>query len=138
MADFSAMFPSATPDQLTQLQQLQASGLNFGQSTPNTNAALTGGNNAFGTGIGMNVGTGQLALGGLSTLGNLWTAWNATQLANKQFKFNSQLASDNYTNQAQAYNTNLTDRESARGAMENLSPGQVAAYKNANTVKTVM
>lgn len=122
-----------------QLASMQAGTFNFGQNSGAGGAAGgLAGNNAFGAGLGMNVGTGQLALGGLSTLGNLWTAWNATDLANKQFKFNSQLASDNYTNQAQAYNTNLTDRESARGAMENLSPGQVAAYNNANSLKTTM
>lgn len=117
-----------------QLASMQAGTFNFGQNNGAGGAA--GGLAA--TGLGANIGTAQLALGGLSTLGNLWTAWNATDLAKKQFKFQSQLASDNYTNQSQAYNTNLTDRESARGAMENLSPGQVAAYNNANSLKTTM
>jgi len=96
------------------------------------------GTNGFNTGFGVNVGTGQLALNGLSTLGNLWTAWNSEQLANKSFNFNKQLSSDNYTNQAQAYNTNLQDIASSRGAMENQTPAQVAAYTAANNLKTTV
>jgi len=92
----------------------------------------------FNTGLGLNVGTGQLALGGLSTLGNLWTAWNATQLAQKSFDFNKQLASDNYSNQAGAYNTNLNNIASSRAKMENQSPGQEQAYVNANQLKTTV
>lgn len=106
---------------------------------PNTNPnALGGANNNAATPIGMNVGTGQLGVGGLSALGNLWTAWNATELAKKSFDFNKQLSSDNYTNQSQAYNTNLQNIATSRGAMENQSQGQVQNYIAGNSVKTTV
>lgn len=92
----------------------------------------------LGAAFGPNIGTGQLALGGLQTLGNLWTAWNANQLAQKSFNFQKQLSSDNYTNQADSYNTNLTGLESARASMENLTPAQVSAYDKANSLKTTV
>jgi hypothetical protein len=94
--------------------------------------------NSFNTGFGANIGTGQLALGGLQTLGNLWTAWNANQLAQKSFDFNKTLASDNYTNQSTSYNTNLNDIASARAKMENQTPGQEQAYVSANQLKTTV
>lgn len=97
-----------------------------------------GAQNGLGAGLGANIGTGQLVLGGLGTLGNLWTAWNANQLAQQSFAFNKTLASQNYANQAQSYNTNLTGMESARASMENLTPAQVSAYDSANSLKTTL
>jgi hypothetical protein len=86
------------------------------------------------TGLGVNIGTGQLLLGGLGTLGNLWTAWNASDLAKKQFNFQKDLSTANYANQASAYNTHLEDRAYARYAQENKSPGEAAAYIGAHQV----
>ncbi len=50
-------------------------------------AGLGGGNLGPATGLDWNLGTGQLALGGLSAIGNLWTGWNAAKLARDQFDF---------------------------------------------------
>jgi hypothetical protein len=150
MADassLSTMFPTATLDQLAQIGQLQASGLNIGGAAAGAGgvgaAALPGvggaaGAMGLGATLGMNVGTGQLAVGGLSALGNLWTAYNATELARQSFNFNKTLASDNYTNQAQAYNTNRADTLNSRGAMENLSPAATNASIAAQSVKTTV
>jgi len=131
------------PDQLAQLQSLVStnSGSSLtGGTTGNQIGQIGGLNNQNGmnTQIGPNVGTGQLALGGLQTLGNLWTAWNAEQLAQQSFNFNKTLASDNYTNQAQSYNTKLTDTANTRAAMENQTQGQAQNYINANQLKTTV
>ena len=121
------------PDQIA---KMQSGTFNFGQSNPVGGAG--GAAAGLGAGFGANIGTGQLALGGLSALGNLWTAWNATDLAKKQFNFNKQLSSSNFMNQEQTYNTNLADRESSRAAMENLSPAAANAYVSANSLKTII
>jgi len=97
-----------------------------------------GAQNNLSTNLGWNVGTGQLAVGGLTALGNLWTAYNATELAKQSFNFNKQLSSDNYTNQSQAYNTNLQNIASARGVMENQSPDATNAYIASHSVKTTV
>lgn len=115
--------------------------------TPSTPAPAPGSGGLFGIGgagagfntsLGLNVGTGQLALGGLSTLGNLWTAWNATQLAQKSFDFNKKLSSDNYTNQADAYNTNLGNIGRSRAVAENQSAATAQAYQDNNKLKTTV
>lgn len=87
---------------------------------------------AAGLGFGANLGTGQLALSGLGTLGNLWTAWNATQLANKSFDFTKNLATTNLDNSVTSYNTNLSDKINARYAQEGQSSQSAQAYINAN------
>lgn len=91
--------------------------------------------NNLSVGLGANVGTGQLAIGGLSALGNLWTAWNATDLAKKSFNFNKQVTQTNLANQAETYNTNLADRANSRAVMENQAPGQAQAYIAAHSLK---
>lgn len=133
----------ATPQQLSQLQQMVQSGSNnsgsfsslFGGSgavTANTAGA------AGASGLGLNIGTGQLALGGLGALGNLWTAWNATELAKKQFDFQKKLGTANYYNQMQTYNTNLEDRAYARYAMENKSPAEADAYISSHRLRPMV
>ena len=108
-------------------------------SGPGSGNLLNGAtSNGLNTGFGMNIGTGQLALNGLSTLGNLWTAWNAQQLAQQSFNFNKTLASDNYANQAQAYNTQLGNIESERASMTNQTPAQAQAYVQQHSVKTTV
>jgi hypothetical protein len=94
-----------------------------------------GGNLGPATGLDWNLGTGQLALGGLSAIGNLWTGWNAANLASKQFDFTKKTTETNLRNQAQTYNTTLDDRARVRGAMEGQSQQQVDDYKNANRLR---
>lgn len=115
--------------------QLQGSAASAVAPIIGNGAGVAGGLN---TGFGMNIGTGQLALGGLSTLGNLWTAWNAEKLAQQSFDFNKTLASDNYTNQADAYNTELAGKAQARGVMENQSPATTNSFIAANSLKNTV
>lgn len=77
-----------------------------------------------GTGLGMNVGTGQLALSGLGSLAGLWQANTQNKMAKDQFSFQKNMANTNLNNQMQSYNTALEDRMTTRGAME----GRDAAY----------
>ena len=78
-------------------------------NTPNGSwggAAAAGGmggsGNQFNTSLGLNYGTGQLAIGGIGALGNLWNAYQANQLANKTYNFQSGMANTNLANQIQS------------------------------------
>lgn len=84
------------------------------------------------TPFGMNVGTGQLALSGLGAIGNAYSAWNASNLAKKQFDFTSGLARTNLANQVKSYNTALSDKARSRGAAEGQSQAQVDQYVASN------
>lgn len=77
-----------------------------------------------GTSLGMNVGTGQLALSGLGSLAGLWQAGQQNKMAKEQFSFQKNMANTNLNNQMKSYNTALEDRMTTRGAME----GRDAAY----------
>lgn len=87
--------------------------------------------NAAATPLGWNVGTLNLGLGGLQALGNIWSAWQANQLAQKQFAFQKDVTNTNLANQIQSYNTTLEDRVRARAQVEQgqangLQPGAQA------------
>ena len=88
--------------------------------------------NGAGTGIGFNIGTGQLALGGLSALTNLWGANKQMKLAEDQFDFTKKIATTNLNNQVKSYNTALEDRIRSRAAMEGSSSAEAEAYLNKN------
>lgn len=79
------------------------------------------GGSGLGAGIGFNVGTGQLALGGLSALAGIWGSMNQNKLAKDQFKFQKDVTNTNLNNQIKSYNTALEDRMNARGAVEGRS-----------------
>lgn len=88
---------------------------------------VTGGNSGgFFGGSGIDVA--KLALGGLSTIGSLWTAWQANKLAKDQFKFTKDITNANLANQISAYNTSLEDKARSRSAQENQAPGTAEAY----------
>ena len=89
-----------------------------------------------GSGFGLNLGTAQLGLGAIGTLGNLYMGISQLGLAKKSFNLQKAYANANYTNQAKAYNTNLTDRITSRGVAEGLSQAQVNDYINKNSVST--
>lgn len=82
------------------------------------------------SGFGMNLGTGQLALGGLSALANLWGSTQSNKLANQQFEFQKEFANTNLNNQIKSYNTALEDRLNARGAVEGRSSDYTADLIN--------
>lgn len=96
-------------------------------------APITGTNPALG--LGKNLPTAQLALGGIATLGQLWGAFQANKLAKKQFQYAKGVTETNMANQVQSYNTALDDRIRSRAVAENQSPEQVAAYLEANKLK---
>jgi hypothetical protein len=87
-----------------------------------------------GTGLGFNMGTANLALGGLQMLGNLWGAFQAAKLAKKQFNFTKDVTNTNLANQIKSYNTAISDRARSRGVMEGQSPDQVSQYITANAL----
>lgn len=84
------------------------------------------------TGLGLNIGTAQLALGGLGALGNIWSSLQANRLANEQFDFMKQFSMANLANQRQSYNTRLEDRANVRAAIEGRPEGWAMDYINRN------
>ncbi len=87
------------------------------------------------TPLGMNLGTGQLVLGAIGTLGNLWAAFQAQKLAKEQFDFQKGVTNTNLANQIQSYNTSLVDRINARSFMQGDSQETTDAYIAANSLK---
>jgi hypothetical protein len=109
----------------------------FGMSSPTLGANsggfnLPAGNAPAAGGLGMNIPTLQLGLGGVSTLANLYSGLKALGLAQDQFDFQKQFAQKNLVNSTTSYNTALTDRATARGAVEGQSAQQVQDYINKN------
>lgn len=80
------------------------------------------------SGLGMNVGTMGLALGGLNTIGSLWNAWEANKLAKEQFAFSKDFANSNLKNSMEAYNTTLQNHTDARASYEGWSNQEANAY----------
>ena len=91
-----------------------------------------GSNSGLGAGLGMNIGTGQLALGGLSALSGIWGAYNSNKLANQQFQFTKDTTNTNLNNQIKSYNTALEDRITARAATQGQDSAYVNDYLNKN------
>lgn len=86
------------------------------------------------SGLGMNMPTFGLAINGLQTLGSLWAAYNAQDIAKKQLNFSKGIANANLANQTQAYNTSIADRARSRGVVEGQSASQVADYITQNSL----
>lgn len=84
------------------------------------------------SGIGFNVGTGQLALGGLQSLAGIFNSMQANQLAKDQFKFTKEVTNTNLNNQIKSYNTTLSDRANARYFTQNQSQSDADKYIAAN------
>lgn len=84
------------------------------------------------TGLGSNIGTGQLALSGLGALAGLFNAGQQNKLANEQFKFQKDVTNTNLNNQVQSYNTALTDRLTSRGVAQGQSAADVQAQIDRN------
>lgn len=94
---------------------------------PQVNFAQSGG-----TGLGFNMPTANLALGGLQTLGSLWSAFQANKLAKQQFKFTKDITNTNLANQMKSYNTALYDRARSRAVVEGQTDSDRDAYYNDN------
>ena len=118
----------AAPDSLN--QPLNANGYNFGggQSGAVFNPTATAGSN----GLGFNMGTAGLALGGLNSLNSLIQGNKAFGLAKDQFKFQKDVTNTNLNNSIKSYNTALEDRLTARGAAQGDDPAAIAAQIEKN------
>ena len=68
-----------------------------------------GGVSIFGEG-----GIASMAIGGLETLGNIWSSFQQIKLAKKSLKFQKEAFRTNLKNSTQVYNTALEDRIRAR------------------------
>jgi hypothetical protein len=107
---------------------------NPGGLVPSAGSSLPipGGLGGAGSGFGLNLGTANLALQGLSTLGGLWAAFKAQKLAKQQFKYTKNVTDTNLNNQIKSYNTTLEDRSRSRAKVEGMSPEMAQAYIDRN------
>lgn len=114
---------------------------NFGIGSPGSYGLpnMTGGGpspiGASGPSLGLNFDTAKLALTGLSSIGNLWAAFNAQKLAREQFNFSKDFANRNLANQTTSYNTQLSDRARSRGFVEGQSQSQIDDYVRLNSLQ---
>ena len=92
-------------------------------------------NNNLSTPLGMNLGTGQLVLGGIGSIGNLWSSWQAQKLAKEQFNYQKGITDTNLANQIQSYNTALSDRINARGFVQGDSQSTIDQYIEENSMR---
>ena len=76
--------------------------------------------------IGFNLPTAWTALQGLSTVGNLWGAYQGNKMARKQLALSTDAYNTNLTNQIKSYNTQLEDKIRGRSAPSNAA-GQAKA-----------
>lgn len=83
-------------------------------------------------GLGANLDTLRLGLGGISSLAGLYTGLKSLGLAQDQFNLSKQMATTNLANQTKTYNTALTDRATSRGVQNGTSSADTAAYIAAN------
>lgn len=91
------------------------------------------------SGLGNNMSTYKAAGQGIQTLAGLWSAIQSAKMAKKQYDFTRATTNANLANQTQSYNTGISDRARARGAMEGQTSDQVADYiaKNSLAKRTV-
>lgn len=108
------------------LQKQQTSKSQFGD--------LFGGGDAGG-GLGFNMDTLRLGLGGLQTIGNLWNSFEANNLAKDQFGYTKKITDTNLDNSIRSYNTTLEDKIRARSAMEGRPEGYSEEYIAKNSAR---
>ena len=82
--------------------------------------------------LGWNVPTMQLGLSGLNTVGGLYGAYQANDMANQQFDYAKKMGDANLANQIKSYNTNLSDKATARGSVEGWTDAETQSYINSN------
>ncbi len=104
----------------------------FGISGVGSSPAAFGQNFFNSRDFGLNAGTIGFGLQGLSSLGNLWGAFQSNKLARDQLNFTKNFAQKNLQNQTTSYNTALEDRARSRGIQEGQSSEQVQAYIDRN------
>lgn len=92
----------------------------------------TGGGSGWGDAPGL--AKANLALSGLSTIGNLWASMKQLKLAKQQFGFQRDFANANFANQLRSYNTSIEDRARSRGFTEGQSQDQIQRYVSENSL----
>ena len=92
-------------------------------------------NNNLSTPLDWNIGTGQLVLGGIGSIGNLWSSWQAQKLAKEQFNYQKGITDTNLANQIQSYNTALLDRITSRGFIQGDSQSTIDQYVENNSLR---
>lgn len=120
--------------------QMQNSGIGQaiyggGASAAQIGSGLGGGMGGAGSGLGFNIGTAQLGLGAIGTIGNLWAAWQAQKLAKEQFGFQKDMTNANFANQIKTYNTTLLDRSVSRGIMQGDDAAKTEQYIDDNSLR---
>jgi hypothetical protein len=83
-------------------------------------------------GLGFNMPTANLLLGGLQTIGSLWNAWEQRKMAQEQFNYKKEITESNLKNQIQSYNTTLEDRSRSRAFTEGQDAATAQAYIDKN------
>jgi hypothetical protein len=106
-------------------------GVTAGMNLPANNTLGGQGNN----GLGFNLGTGQLVLGGIQAIGNIWAAMEAQKLGREQFNFQKGITNTNLANQITSYNTTLADRIKSRSFTEGRPDGYAEQYIEDNKLR---
>jgi hypothetical protein len=78
--------------------------------------------------FGWNLGTLDLVLGGVKTIGGLWAAWQQNKLAKQQLAMQKETTNINLANQISAYNTALEDKTRHRASYQELPQSESDAY----------
>lgn len=97
--------------------------------------SVPGVNTSLGSGLGLNLGTANLALSGLGTIGSLISGFGALDLANKQYKYQKALSNANLTNQIDSYNNSLEDKIRSRYVTEGKSSADADSYLSSHSLK---
>lgn len=84
------------------------------------------------SGLGLNLPTLELGLGGLGALNSIFQGRQANRLARQQFGFARDVTNTNLNNQIQSYNTALEDRSRVRGKVEGRDSEYVDEYIEKN------
>lgn len=106
--------------------------MNMGQTPMIADSTAMAQSPAGGFQLGWNAPTLQMGMQGLSTIGNIWGAWQANKLAKDQLNFTKKIATANLNNQIASYNTALEDRARSRAAIEGQSSAEAQAYIDKN------
>lgn len=82
-------------------------------------------------GLGMNIDTARLGLGGLQALSGLWSASQQNKLATKSFNYQKGILDTNLANSIKSYNLSVDDKFRSRAVVE----GSSAADRDASIAK---
>lgn len=101
------------------LQPLNTTIPSLSSVSPQTGAQPQG---MFGIeGLGANIDTLKLGLGGLQSVAGIWNAMEQNKLAKKSFRLNEGILNTNLANSIRAYNSTLDDRLRSRQVVEGTS-----------------